>query len=337
MKHQWKILLFSIFILGVLTYVNVSQTDKPWSDPTTLLLVLPAVALVVLSMMMGLTWDRMRGFAYVCLALLLCSEAFVISQTMERLLAKQAAQQNKVLTAQRSHAADVAALEAEITASEGVLSSPNERVEAAISGQAAAARAVTEQASLKGCRQNCRLLLQSNLDAARSELIKARELWALRKVELRKAIATNKTKLIALKKTKPATGSGSALADYLGMPADQMALILAILGSLAKNGVAAAGLYYFCHSAVAKPQRETVNVETLAVEPFIRKCLMRRRKPISVQQLDELYLAAAEAEKQASVEPQKFFEEVQRLITAGIIEGEQDNTGDVKVKLKTAA
>jgi hypothetical protein len=84
---------------------------------------------------------------------------------------------------------------------------------------------VRESAADKGCRENCRKLLQDQVDAAHNELVRARLLLS----------------------SSPLPASATPLADRLNVKPWALDLIMAALGSLGANGLAAGLLAYSAH------------------------------------------------------------------------------------------
>jgi len=99
-------------------------------------------------------------------------------------------------------------------------SADHSRLDAAETAEAQAEKAVREKSAEKGCRENCRLLLQSAVDAAQHEVKAAREDLARREAEQSRTI-TNRIEI--------------AKADYSGVPEWLFDVVEALALSLAIN------------------------------------------------------------------------------------------------------
>jgi hypothetical protein len=154
------------------------------------------------------------------------------------------------------------------------------RVAAADTAKTAADAAVAANASAKDCRENCRLLLQGTVTAAKLELDQARS---------------------ALAAIKPSHGSGTALADRLGLAPWVVDLIAAGLAALAANGLACCLIAYSGHR---RPSRLIDHAPMKTVVPtyvlddrdhgrafFSEVLQLRPRGRVDVQTVEAAYLA----------------------------------------------
>jgi hypothetical protein len=126
------------------------------------------------------------------------------------------------------------------------------RLTTAITAKTSAEAAVRDKAADKGCRENCRMLLQSAVDAAQREVAAARAEFD----ELtRKESARLKDRCTAAKAavaTLPPERSATSLADRLRVPGWALDLLVAALRSIAANGLGAALIAFGAHG---KPER----------------------------------------------------------------------------------
>src|SRR5262249_7292945 len=124
-----------------------------------------------------------------------------------------------------------------------LLPTTSRRLEKAEVDKAAADRAVLEKSSERGCLANCRQLLQAQVDAAASEVEKARGEMG----EARSKAVTELEKAGAALPAMKAPISPTPLADRSGIPAWIIDLVSAALGSLAANGLACCLLMFGAH------------------------------------------------------------------------------------------
>lgn len=92
------------------------------------------------------------------------------------------------------------------------------RLDAAETAKAEAEKAVREKSAERGCRQNCRLLLQSAVDAAQREVEAARADVARQEADQSAAIAKRAEIAKAVVSALPPPQSATPLADYTGVP-----------------------------------------------------------------------------------------------------------------------
>lgn len=96
----------------------------------------------------------------------------------------------------------------------------------AIDAKTSADRAAISEAAKSGCKENCRKLLDAQVENAKGDLNRARKL---------------------VEANPKSTVSGSPLADRLGIPAWTVDLAVAVLLSLGANGLAAALIAFAAH------------------------------------------------------------------------------------------
>lgn len=154
-------------------------------------------------------------------------------QTAQRVTAAREAQRAPFVAVGEQRKAALAALAAAEAAKPESIS--RKRLDAAIAAKAAAERTVAEKAADRGCRENCRVLLQAAVDAAGREVEAARA--DLVKVERGQAdeIATRLASAKAAVAALPPPQSTTPLADYTGIPEWLLDLVEALALSFAIN------------------------------------------------------------------------------------------------------
>lgn len=213
---------------------------------------------------------RHVGLALVIGLGMIAGEVGAMIQTAQRVTAAREAQRAPFVALEEKRKAAIA----ELTAAEAAKPepAPRTRLEAAIAGKAAAERTVAEKAAEKGCRENCRMLLQAAVDAASREAEAARV--DIEKVELQQAdaiatrLANAKTALAAL----PPPQSATPLADYSGAPEWLLDVLEALALSLAINLPASALVALGVKMSPGKPAEAKTaptpqTIEAVAVTP----------------------------------------------------------------------
>jgi len=114
-------------------------------------------------------------------------------------------------------------------------SADHSRLDAAETAKAQAEKAVREKSAEAGCRQNCRLLLQSAVDAAQHEVEAAREAVARQEADQSGAIAKRIEIAKAVVAELPPPQSATPLADYTGVPEWLFDVLEALALSLSIN------------------------------------------------------------------------------------------------------
>lgn len=151
----------------------VIMSSGGYGTPTAPLQIAVALGLCTGSVCIGSALSDGRWLlAWVFLITIVCGEAYAILTTSEVTLAARdatAAPLAELATKRKSALAALAALEAETPkAVDG------SQLTAALTTKTAAEAAVREKAADKSCRKNCRMLLQSAIDAAQREVAAAR-------------------------------------------------------------------------------------------------------------------------------------------------------------------
>jgi hypothetical protein len=132
------------------------------------------------------------------------------------------------------------------------------RLEDAKKAKADADQAVLDKSAERGCRENCRQLLQAQVDAAAAEVTSAQAALDAAKVKAEGELTTARAALANIKAPQSAT----PLADRIGVPAWIIDLLQSALGSIAANGLACCLLLFGAHHPVQRveivtPRRTT--------------------------------------------------------------------------------
>ena len=128
------------------------------------------------------------------------------------------------------------------------------RLERATATKAAADQAVLLKSAEKGCRRECRALLDKAVDDAAAEVKAARAAVDGLRTKADAELNAARAALAALK----APASATPLADRVGLPAWVIDLLGAALGSMAANGLACGLLAFSAHG------RKGPDVEAMA-------------------------------------------------------------------------
>ena len=192
-----------------------------------------AAGVAVAALVIGAAWSGERwGLGVWLLAAIIAGEAFGLLMTAERLVAAREAAQVPLQEAAVAYAT-AASRVAEAAAAVTKAPATSPRLEAALKQKGTADHAATEKSAERGCRENCRQLLQAQVDAAEHEVSAARAELVAMATGARGELDAAKAALASLK----APASATPLADRVGVPAWAMDLIAAALGSIAANGL----------------------------------------------------------------------------------------------------
>jgi len=159
------------------------------------------------------------------------------------------------------------------------LPTTSSRIEAALAAKASADQAAIDKSAERGCRENCRALLQAQVDAAAAEIEQARAELGKGRTAVESELTAARSAVAALS----APPSPTPLADRLGMPAWLLDLVHSALGSLAANGLACGLLVFGAH----QPNRwragraENADEET-APEPFALRRVVDAEIPVEL-------------------------------------------------------
>ena len=217
-------MLRAIYFIGGLglllvgAHVTISRTVG-YQDPNALLILGLACCIALGSIGIGQCFADQRRVLGVFLVLaLIAGEAYGLATTAERYVASREAAQAPFHDAEAKHAAAKDRLAAA------------EHSDAVTRAEAAKAKLDAEviaKSAEKGCRENCRQVLEAQVRAATAAVASAR-------ADIQREIAAARAEL----QGSPLPASASPLADRLGWPAWMLDLIIAALASVACNGLA---------------------------------------------------------------------------------------------------
>jgi hypothetical protein len=212
-----------------------------------------AAGLAVGSLAIGIAWhDGRRTVAFCLVVALAAGEAWSLLLTAERTIAHRDHQQKPLLGAAEARDRAVERLKAAKAAVDH-LPTTSARLQKAETAKAAADAAVVSKASEKGCRENCRQLLQAQVDAAAAEVAAARAELDGARAKASGLVKQTQAAFDAL----PMPQSATPLADRLGIAGWKIDLIVAALASIAANGLAACLLAFAGHG---RSRRRIVDV-----------------------------------------------------------------------------
>lgn len=189
---------------------------------------------------------------------LAAGEGYGLLSTSERVIvAREAAQAEMRNTQARHDAATKSLLEARdalkaMEAASGV----SERQAKAQAAMDAAVAAIRDQASLPGCKENCRQLLTTQAADARRELDAAQADGAKSIKERRETAEKAVTDAEAAVAAAPLASSPTPLADRVGVQPWLLDIIAAVLLSLGVNGLGAALIALAAHGHARGPLQD---------------------------------------------------------------------------------
>jgi len=339
--------LVGLAILGAAAHVNIAYTGG-YDTPHAILTLAVAAGLAVGSIAVGAAWsDRRRAISCVILAALLAGEAFALSSTAERLISQRDAAQAPIREARERRemaAKRLAEAEADLAQADQAKSSDrlalavearldarsSERLRAAEAAKAAADRAALEKAAERGCAANCRALLQDQVARASAEVTAARA-----EVEALTATASREVKAaqdeIAARHAAAAAAvriaradfdaarmppSPSPLADRLGVAAWIVDVVVAALGSVSANGLAAGLIAFGGHRPRARVVDEVPRAPAHGrVDAFAADLLHPRvGSSVGLTQAYRSYSAWCIQNGRAPVSPDVFADEFAELL-----------------------
>jgi hypothetical protein len=235
-------IICGLLILAAVGHATIDATGGYWT-PQSYVTVAVAAGVGMAGILSGMAWSAGRRSLAVWLVVVIAAgEAFGFISTAERLIVSREAAQAPLRVAEQDRAKAVERVRsAQIALDQLLTTSP--RLEAALATKASADQAVIGKSAERGCRENCRALLQAQVDAAAAELEQAR-------VELGEHRTTAEGELTASREALTALSappSPTPLADRLGVPAGLLDLVHSALGSLAANGLACGLLVFGAH------------------------------------------------------------------------------------------
>jgi hypothetical protein len=258
-----------IALLGATAHVTIHHTGGYGSAHAALTLAI-AAGVGVGALCIGAAWAAQRIGLATWLVLAICAgEAFGFLSTAERLVVAREALQAPLRVAQEAFTRARARV-AEATQALAALPGTSPRLDAALAAKTAADAAAVAKSAERGCAENCRRLLQAQVDASALEVDAARaEVDAIRK-RFQGDLVDAHVGLTRLQVPISAT----PLADRLGLPAWFLDLLTAGLGSIAANGLAC-GLIAFAAHDQRTPQASG-QPSTVTRRPITRRDLRSR-------------------------------------------------------------
>jgi hypothetical protein len=227
------------FIVGVgnlaaVAHVTIVSTGG-YGEPAAAMVVALACGVAVGAVAIGIAVSHRRRTLAVCLVIaLLAGEGFGLLRTADMLVTSRDAQQAPIRDAEAKHAAAVARVAA---AAKSDAVAKAEAAKATIDANAMA------KAAEIGCRKECRGVLEAQVAAA-SRAVEAARSAVQAEIEAARADLGD----------NPRPASASPLADRLGVPAWALDLVLAGLGSVGCNGLAACLVAFAAHAPRSKPR-----------------------------------------------------------------------------------
>ena len=254
--------LAGIVLLGVAAHATI-VAGHGYDAPHSKVILGIALGVATGAIAVGSAWRAgNRWIAVGLIVALVAGELGGMIMTAERIIATREKAQAPLREAQR------AKVKAEVRVADALdrlnsFPAASDRIEAALAAQRRADQAVTESAAKRGCRKNCRALLEQKVQLAQAEVVAARAEHKSKRNRLEAELNSARAALNDL----PDIASATPLADRLGVPSWAIDLTAAMIMSLAVNGLACfllalAGHYHGPQSAQA------VNSAPPASEPI---------------------------------------------------------------------
>ena len=238
-----------VVILAVTAHATIDATGGYGTAQSFITLAVAAGVGIGASAIGDALDDRRLTLAAVIGLALLAGEVFNFIGTAERLVDRREAAQAPSRAAIQANVAAMTRLKAAERALAD-LPATDAGLARAEKQKAEADAVALAKAADKNCRENCRLLLQAQVDTATSEMVKARK-------ALETARRAAEAELTAAREgvtRAPMPPSGTALADRLGIEPWKLDLFSAGLGSVAANGLAGALLAFATRRRRPVPQ-----------------------------------------------------------------------------------
>ena len=159
-------------LLGATAHATIGATGGCGTAHSFVTLTI-AAGVAVSALVIGTAWRDRRGLAIWLVVAIIAGEAFGFLSTAERLIAGREAAQTPLRAAAEDYA-KASQRVADAAAAMVALPTTSTRLEAAIAKKDTADRAATEKSAERGCRENCRQLLQGQVDEAAREVVAAR-------------------------------------------------------------------------------------------------------------------------------------------------------------------
>jgi hypothetical protein len=229
-------------ILATVAHVNIWATGG-YGTPHSYVMMAVAVGVCFASVFSVMAWYAHRRALAVCLVCcIFAGEAFNLLGTAERLIKGREVEQAPLRVAQELRAKAAKRVDAATKSLERAPTT-SKRLEDAIKAKAEADKAVVDKSAERGCRENCRQLLQAQVDAAAAEIRDAQTTLDEARQKAEGELAAARTALASIK----APDSPTPLADRTGIPAWIIDLLTSALGSISANGLACCLLIFGAH------------------------------------------------------------------------------------------
>jgi hypothetical protein len=252
--------LAGVALLAATAHVTILSTGG-YRTPHAVLTLAISAGVGVGALCIGVAWEARRRSLAVGIALaLIAGEAFGLIATADRLVAAREASQaplraigaERAVAAERAESARLALARAPTTSS---------RLEAALTAKGIADTAAVQKAAEIGCRENCRKLLQAQVDAAALEAQQARVALDRERQALAELLAAAQRAYVDIK----APASPTPLADRTGIAPWVLDLAVAALGSIAANGLGCSLLAFAAHRH--RQDAEHKPIDQVVVDP----------------------------------------------------------------------
>lgn len=212
------------------------------------------LGVTIVSLILGHVWNSgRRTLATLAILVLVAGEIVAILQTIDRIVATRETREAPV----RARAIELQNAERRLKdalADFSAVPVSTPRLEQAAAAKLNADAAVVERATQRGCRENCRALLQSQVDNATSELDAAR-----REIEVARSVAANRLELAKADLDRLPASVPRTTAAALGLDEMRYTIIMAVLASIGGNGLSIILFAIAGHTSSSKrpPQRFT--------------------------------------------------------------------------------
>lgn len=230
---RWVYIGAGLLALSASSYMAVMASGGIHSASAPALIAMAVILAVGAASIGHALAGRHMGIAIVIGLGMLAGECGAMIQTAQRVTAAREASRAPMVALELKRKAALDELESAQQAKP--LPMDPSRLAAAEIAKVGAEKAVREKSAEKGCRENCRLLLQSAVGAAQREVEAAREAVTRRELDqlgaLTKRIEIAKAVVAAL----PPPQSATPLADYTGVPEWLYDVLEALALSLAIN------------------------------------------------------------------------------------------------------
>jgi len=262
-------------LLAATAHVTIVHTGGYTASGAILTMAI-ALGVAAASVAIGAAWSSSARLLAGWLALaILAGEAFGFLMTADRLVTGRERVEAPLRAARQARAEAVKRVSV-AEAAVAALPTTSDRLDSALQAKQAADTAIREKSAAPSCAQNCRLLLQGQVDAAAREVEDARSEIEAARVHAESELRDSRAKLAD--KVEPA--SATPLADRTGIPSWVLDLIVAGLGSLAANGLGVGLIAFAAHGSHREPPaRAPVQAEPLPPERKIALAAVSARRP----------------------------------------------------------